>query len=48
MSISFDPMTLILLQIKFEEISLKDERKVAFQAEADTSHQILGFCHSCQ
>ena len=35
-------MTLILPQIKFETIP----SKVAFQSEADRSHQILGFCHN--
>ena len=39
-------MTLILPQIKFEAIPSKDAGgEVAFQTEADRSHQILGFCH---
>ena len=46
MSISFDSMTLILPQIKFETIPSKDAGEVAFQPEADRSHQILGFCHN--
>ena len=46
MSVSFDSMTLILPQIKFEEILFRYTGEVAFQAEADTSHQILGFCHN--
>ena len=45
MSITFDSMTLILPQIKFEAIPSKDAGKVAFQPEADRSHQILGFCY---
>ena len=36
---------LILPQIKFEGIPSKDAGEVAFQPEADRSHQILGFCH---
>ena len=39
-------MTLILPQFKFEAIPFKDAEKVAFQPEADTSHQILGFCQN--
>ena len=39
-------MTLILLQIKFEAIPSKDVGEVAFQADADESHQILGFCRN--
>ena len=39
-------MTLILPQIKFEAIPSKDAGEVAFQSEADRSHQILGFCHN--
>ena len=46
MSIAFDSMTLILPQIKFEAIRSKDAGEVAFQPEADSSHQILGFCHN--
>ena len=38
-------MILILPQIKFEKIPSKDAGEVAFQPEADRSHQILGFCH---
>ena len=38
-------MILILPQIKFEAIPSKDAGKVAFQPEADRSHQILSFCH---
>ena len=38
-------MILILPQIKFEaEIPSKDAGEVAFQPEANRSHQILGFC----
>ena len=44
MSITFDSMILILPQIKFEAIPSKDAREVAFQPEAERSHQILGFC----
>ena len=36
-------MTLILSQIKFGAIPSKNVGGVAFQAEADASHQILGF-----
>ena len=36
----------ILPQIKFEAIPYKDAGEVAFQPEADRSHQILGFCHN--
>ena len=39
-------MTLILPQIKFEAILSKDVGGVAFQAEADVLHQILGICHN--
>ena len=39
-------MTLILPQIKFEAIPSKDAAEAAFQAEADPSHQILGFRHN--
>ena len=46
MSITFDSMTLILPQIKFEAIPSKDAGEIAFQPEADSSHQILCFCHS--
>ena len=46
MSITFDSMTLVLPQIKFEAIPSKDAGKVAFQPEADRSHQILEFCHN--
>ena len=46
MSTIFDSMTLILPQIKFEEIPSKDAGEVAFQSEADRSHQSLGFCHN--
>ena len=42
MSITFDSTTLILPQIKFEAILSKDVGGVAFQAEADVLHQILG------
>ena len=45
MSIIFDSMILISPQIKFEAIPSKDAGEVAFQPEADRSHQILGFCH---
>ena len=38
-------MILILPQMKFEPIPSKDAGEVAFQPEADRSHQILGFCH---
>ena len=38
-------MILILPQIKFEAIPSKDAGEVAFQPEADRTHQILGFCH---
>ena len=38
-------MILILPQIKFEAIPSKDAGEIAFQPEADRSHQILGFCH---
>ena len=38
-------MILILPQIEFEAIHFKDVGEVAFQPEADRSHQILGFCH---
>ena len=44
MSITFDSMTLRLPQIKFEAILSKDVGGIAFQAEADVLHQILGFC----
>ena len=43
---TFDSMTLILPQIKFEEIPSKDAEEVAFQTETDRSHQILDFCHN--
>ena len=46
MSITFDSMTLILPQIKFEAIPSKDAGEVAFRCEADRTHQILGFCHN--
>ena len=46
MYITFDSMTLILPQIKFEAIHSKDAGEVAFQSEADRLHQILGFCHN--
>ena len=46
MSITFDSMTLILPQIKFEAILSKDEGGVAFHAEADVLHQILGICRN--
>ena len=46
MSISFDSMTIIVPQIKFEAIPSKDTGEVAFQAKADTSHEVLGFCHN--
>ena len=46
MSIYFASMTLILLKSKFEAIPSKDAGEVAFQVEADTSRQILGFCHN--
>ena len=39
-------MTPILPQIKFETIHSKDAGEVAFQPEADRSHQILGFFHN--
>ena len=39
-------MILILPQIKFEAISSKDAVEVAFQSDADRSHQSLGFCHN--
>ena len=39
-------MTPILPQIKFEAIHSKDAGEVAFQPEADRSHQILGFFHN--
>ena len=45
MSLIFDSMILILLQIKFEAIPSKDPGENAFQPEADRSHHILGFCH---
>ena len=46
MSITFDSMILILPQIKFEAIPSKNVGDwVAFQLEADRSHQMLGFCH---
>ena len=38
-------MILILPQIKFKANPSKDAGEVAFQSEADRSHQILGFCH---
>ena len=38
-------MILTLPQMKFEAIPSKDAGEVAFQPEADRSHQILGFCH---
>ena len=37
-------MSLISPQIKFEAILSKDVGGVAFQAEADVLHQILGIC----
>ena len=46
MFMPFDSMILILPQIKFEAIPSRDAGEVAFQAEANTSHQILGFCHN--
>ena len=47
MSITFNIMTLIILpQIKFEEILSNDVGGVAFQAEADVLHHILGICHN--
>ena len=46
MSATFDSLTRILPQIKFEAIASRDAEKVAFQPEADSSHQILGFCHN--
>ena len=39
-------MTLIFPQIKFEAIPSKDVGRVAFQAKAERSHQILGFFHN--
>ena len=39
-------MTLILPQIKFEAILCKDVGGVAFRAEADVLHQILGICRN--
>ena len=45
MSTTFDCMILILPQIKFEAIPSEDAGEVAFQPEADRSHQILGYCH---
>ena len=44
MSITFASMALILTQIKFEAVLSKDVGGVAFQAEADVLHQILGIC----
>ena len=46
MFITFDSMTLILPQIKFEAILSKDVEGVVFQAEADVFHQILGICRN--
>ena len=46
MFITFDSMTLILPQIKFEAILSKDVGGVVFQAEADVLHQILGICRN--
>ena len=46
MFITFDSMTLISPQIKLEAIPSKNAGEVAFQPEADRSHQILGFCHN--
>ena len=46
MSVTFDSMTLILPQIKFEATPSKDAGEVAFQPEADRSHEILGFCYN--
>ena len=46
MSTTYGSMTLILSQIKFEAIPSEDEGEVAFQPEADSSIQILGFCHN--
>ena len=46
MSITFDSITLILPQIKFDAVPTKDTGEVAFQPEADRSDQILGFCHN--
>ena len=46
MSRTFDSMTLILPQIKFEAILSKDVGEVAFQAEADVLHEILGICRN--
>ena len=48
MYITFDSLALILPQIKFENKSnpSRDAGEVAFQAETDMSHQILGFCHN--
>ena len=45
MSITFDSMILILSQINSEATPSKYAGEVAFQPEADRSHQILGFCH---
>ena len=44
MSITFDSMNLILPQMKFEAILSKDVGGVAFHAEADVLHLILGIC----
>ena len=44
MSITFDSMILILPQTKFEAIPSKDAGEVAFQLEANRSHQIPGGC----
>ena len=46
MLISFDSMTLILPQIKSEASPSIDVGGVAFQAEANALHQILGFCRN--
>ena len=47
MSRTFDFMSLILPQIKFEAILSRDVGGVAFQAEADVLHQSLGiWCNS--
>ena len=46
MSITFESVTLMLPRIIFEAIPSKDAGEVAFQPEANRSHQILGFCHN--
>ena len=40
------PWILILPQTKFEVIPPKDAAEVASLAEANVSHQILGFCYN--